>query len=60
MGDNRSKSFDSRNWGAVDRSDIVGIARLRMFPLSEFNIFEPQATSTAMAKNKTREKRKTI
>jgi signal peptidase I len=39
LGDNRSKSFDSRIWGALDRKDIIGIARLRVFPLNEFQIF---------------------
>jgi len=40
LGDNRYKSFDSRNWGSVTRDEIVGIARLRIFPLSNFRIFE--------------------
>jgi signal peptidase I, bacterial type len=43
LGDNRSKSFDSRNWGAVDRKDIIGIARLRVLPLNEFQIFNSSA-----------------
>jgi signal peptidase I len=28
MGDNRMESFDSRNWGTVKRSEIVGVVRL--------------------------------
>ncbi len=40
LGDNRSKSFDSRNWGSVSRENIIGIARLRVFPLSKFALFE--------------------
>ncbi len=40
LGDNRSHSFDSKNWGAVDRDDIVGLARLRIFPLSRVDLFE--------------------
>ncbi|MEK7612467.1 MAG: signal peptidase I [Patescibacteria group bacterium] len=40
MGDNRAHSFDSRNWGAVDREDIIGIARIRIFPFSQFDVFE--------------------
>ena len=43
LGDNRSKSFDSRNWGAVDRTNIIGIARLRVFPLAKFQIFNTPA-----------------
>ncbi len=35
MGDNRSNSFDSRNWGPLRRSEIVGLARIRLFPLGE-------------------------
>lgn len=35
MGDNRANSFDSRNWGALHEREIVGIARLRLFPFSQ-------------------------
>ena len=40
LGDNRNHSFDSRNWGAVSRKDIVGMARLRILPLRDFGLFE--------------------
>lgn len=40
LGDNRSHSFDSRNWGAVSREDIVGLTRLRVLPLRDFGLFE--------------------
>ena len=40
VGDNRYNSFDSRNWGPISRSDIVGIARLRVFPINEFGIIK--------------------
>ena len=39
LGDNRPKSFDSRSLGAIDRADIIGIARLRVFPLDDFKVF---------------------
>lgn len=38
LGDNRYNSFDSRNWGLVPKKDIIGAARLRIFPLNEFEI----------------------
>ena len=40
LGDNRSHSFDSRSWGAVSIDEIVGIARLRIFPINEFTVFK--------------------
>jgi len=40
LGDNRYHSFDSRNWGAITREDIVGVARLRILPVKDFRIFE--------------------
>lgn len=40
LGDNRYYSFDSRNWGTVSRDEIVGIARLRLLPVSEAQAFE--------------------
>ena len=32
MGDNRSASFDSRSWGTLERKDIVGVVKFRVWP----------------------------
>ena len=39
MGDNRGASFDSRSWGPVDKSLIIGRPILRLFPLSQIGLF---------------------
>ncbi len=39
MGDNRDFSFDSRSWGPVPSSDIIGLVRLRLWPLNEAMAF---------------------
>lgn len=39
MGDNRAQSSDSRSWGPLPRDLIIGRALLRLFPLSNINIF---------------------
>lgn len=36
MGDNRTDSCDSRYWGPIPRSDVVGRAFLRIWPFSRF------------------------
>lgn len=38
MGDNRAGSSDSRSWGALPRSLIVGRPLLRLFPLNELGV----------------------
>ena len=39
LGDNRLSSSDSRFWGTLRRSEIIGRAVIRVFPVSEFTIF---------------------
>lgn len=39
LGDNRSYSFDSRTWGALRSEEIVGLVRLRLWPLNNFRAF---------------------
>ena len=39
MGDNRPESCDSRYWGPVPKSAIVGKVDLRIWPLSRFALF---------------------
>ncbi len=38
LGDNRSHSLDSHSFGPVSRSSIVGIARVRYWPLDEAEV----------------------
>lgn len=39
MGDNRTQSFDSRRWGPLKAENIIGLARLRLWPLDEVTAF---------------------
>jgi len=41
MGDNRNYSYDSRMWGPLDRSDIAGIVRFRLWPVNTAMAFSP-------------------
>jgi signal peptidase I len=43
MGDNRSYSYDSRSWGAVPKDDIIGLVRIRLWPLSDLSLMEAPA-----------------
>ncbi len=43
LGDNRSYSFDSRSWGPLNYKDIVGVVRLRLWPLTELTAFAAPA-----------------
>ena len=40
FGDNRSHSFDSREWGPLPKKSIVGKAWLRYWPLSKISIIK--------------------
>jgi len=39
MGDNRPYSFDSRSWGLLPATDIVGLARIRLWPINGIQLF---------------------
>ncbi|HEX9503006.1 MAG TPA: signal peptidase I [Patescibacteria group bacterium] len=39
MGDNRLASSDSRSWGPLPKSDIVGRTLIRVLPLTDFKVF---------------------
>ena len=39
LGDNRQASFDSRNWGFLSEDNIIGLARLRLWPISSAEAF---------------------
>lgn len=40
LGDNRSYSFDSRSWGTLPRKNLIGLVRLRLWPLTKASAFE--------------------
>ena len=39
LGDNRTNSFDSRTWGPISRKEIMGIARVRLYPFDKITAF---------------------
>lgn len=43
LGDNRNYSFDSRNWGPLNASLIVGLARFRLWPVTKVMAFSAPA-----------------
>ncbi len=40
LGDNRPASFDSRQWGTVKKSEIIGDVWMRLWPLNKVSAFE--------------------
>ena len=40
-GDNRPRSSDSREWGTIDRSAIIGKSQLRYWPFNRFGLIPP-------------------
>lgn len=43
LGDNRNFSYDSRSWGPLSRDKIVGLVRVRLWPLNKVMAFEAPA-----------------
>lgn len=40
LGDNRPRSYDSRSWGAIKRTEIVGLVKIRVLPIKDLTIFQ--------------------
>jgi signal peptidase I len=47
MGDHRQVSQDSRDFGAIDKSEIIGRAWLRYWPASQFGVLPPAGQTAA-------------
>jgi signal peptidase I len=39
LGDNRPESYDSRSWGPLPAKNLVGLVRIRLWPLNEIAVF---------------------
>ncbi len=39
FGDNRAESYDSRSWGPLPAKNIVGLVRVRLWPINEITAF---------------------
>lgn len=49
VGDNRGASYDSRSWGPLKKEFIVGLVRVRLWPVSNIRIFHPPAYESLAA-----------
>lgn len=41
LGDNRGHSYDSRSWGPISRDNIIGLVKLRLWPITQAEVFSP-------------------
>lgn len=46
LGDNRTFSFDSRKWGPLEKDQIIGLVRVRLWPVAEASVFEKPSFNT--------------
>ncbi|MBU4348489.1 signal peptidase I [Patescibacteria group bacterium] len=51
MGDNRNVSYDSRSWGSLSKDNIVGIVRLRLFPIDSIKFFNYDSINQSIINN---------